>query len=393
MSISYSGIVGYGKPTLPSVESWGTNNNIIKDPPRSVFTRRRDKVGTNSMIVEEVETGSDRIAEVIMAYPRGVNPMVGVSYNGQGNAGIHSGQALLTRGQQAKLPYRVAMGGAFRPPVLAPVDLLPLSRMPRLITKVNCTINNPDFRKKLFCTAEKRTYRPVILNKSCEAKKTMNIKKPVEVIDRRNTNVRKNVLTLGVEAHKSNPSQGQRTAIGEMPNKSMKVSLGASALHLNHAQRQDTRNGINLDVKKSIGHTSGASALDLTRVQRRDTNGATNVDVGKSIGRTLISDVEAPKNGFRKSVSMANSTGSLRAIGSQLFTSAEATRTGIQRQSDAPSVVTSCRESCFAAKFEPVAAIRRVEQEKPQYKRVFGMGGVLAPNSGVYNTGLSGFSR
>ena len=30
--------------TLPSVEGWGTNLNILRDPPKAVWTRRRDKV-------------------------------------------------------------------------------------------------------------------------------------------------------------------------------------------------------------------------------------------------------------------------------------------------------------------------------------------------------------
>lgn len=71
MALSYSGIVGRGKFTLPSVESWSTNNNILKDPPRSIVAPRRDKVGANSMITQEVEMSRDRIAEAILAYPRG----------------------------------------------------------------------------------------------------------------------------------------------------------------------------------------------------------------------------------------------------------------------------------------------------------------------------------
>ena len=48
--LSYSGIVGYGKVTLPSVESWGTNMNILQDPPKSIVTRRIDRVGETSSI-------------------------------------------------------------------------------------------------------------------------------------------------------------------------------------------------------------------------------------------------------------------------------------------------------------------------------------------------------
>ena len=45
MSISYSGLSNYGKATLPSVDTWGTNMNILKDPPKSIQTRRIDRVG------------------------------------------------------------------------------------------------------------------------------------------------------------------------------------------------------------------------------------------------------------------------------------------------------------------------------------------------------------
>ena len=40
--LSYSGIINYGKATLPSVDSWGTNMNILKDPPKSITTRKID---------------------------------------------------------------------------------------------------------------------------------------------------------------------------------------------------------------------------------------------------------------------------------------------------------------------------------------------------------------
>ena len=155
MAFSYSGLTNYGKSSLPSVESWGTNNNILRDPPRSITTRRIDKVTENSFLTQELQESSDRIAEMIMAYPRGINPMVGVSYDNS-NGGIGRGQALLYRGQQAKLPYRVLDKGAFRPPILAPVDLLPLSRMPRNTTCINPTIFKPDFSKKISCTHEAR---------------------------------------------------------------------------------------------------------------------------------------------------------------------------------------------------------------------------------------------
>jgi hypothetical protein len=180
MAFSYSGLKTYGKVSLPSVESWGTNNNILKDPPRSITTRRIDKVSENSFFTQELQDSSDRIAEAISAYPRGINPMVGVSY-GNSNAGNLSGQALLYRGQQAKLPYRVMNAGAFRPPVLTPVDLLPLSRMPRNTTKINPIIFSPDFSKKITCSEEKRaltTRRPKVRDMTTSM--YFKIEKPAE---------------------------------------------------------------------------------------------------------------------------------------------------------------------------------------------------------------------
>ena len=83
MALSYSGIVNYGKVTLPSVESWGTNMNILKDPPKSVHTRKIDKVGETSAITTSIDESGDRFCEAINYYARGQNPMVSVSY-GQG---------------------------------------------------------------------------------------------------------------------------------------------------------------------------------------------------------------------------------------------------------------------------------------------------------------------
>lgn len=162
MSISYSGIVNYGKVMLPSVESWGSNNNILKDPPRSITTRRIDKVTDTVMIDQEIQESVDRVAESIRVYPRGANVMVGVSYDNFGsNGGNRIGQTLLYNGQQSKLPYRVAKDGEFRPPILTPVNLLPLSRLPRNNVTVDPVAYTADFTKKLVCPGTAKDYRSV----------------------------------------------------------------------------------------------------------------------------------------------------------------------------------------------------------------------------------------
>ena len=37
--LSYSALINNGKITLPSVTTWGTNMNILRDPPKSITTR------------------------------------------------------------------------------------------------------------------------------------------------------------------------------------------------------------------------------------------------------------------------------------------------------------------------------------------------------------------
>lgn len=124
--LSYSGLRTSAKVTLPSVEMWGTNMNILKDPPKSIHTRRIDKVGDTQSILEAQDESGDRICEMINVYARGVNPMVSVSYdNFSNNSG---GGGAFGNATHASLPYKVEN---VRPPVLRQEDLLPLSRLPR----------------------------------------------------------------------------------------------------------------------------------------------------------------------------------------------------------------------------------------------------------------------
>jgi hypothetical protein len=197
MAFSYSGMRNYGKASLPSVEDWGTNKNILRDPPKSITTRRRDKVSDTSFLTQEIQDSGDRMAGAIMAYPRGVNPMVGVSYgNARGN-------------QQAKLPYRIADHGAFRPPVLAPVDLLPLSRMPRNTTTIYETVYNPDYTKKLSCEPEKRAVKVDPLKTNAVSSFYMKVAKPVPVSTA--GNVRDIQAVSAQSALKYQPGKEQRS--------------------------------------------------------------------------------------------------------------------------------------------------------------------------------------
>lgn len=148
--LSYSGLVNYGVATLPSVDSWGTNMNILRDPPKSITTRRIDKVGQTSSITEMIDDSGNRACEAIQVYARGVNPCVSVSYSNAGNNGGQRSGGLQTGGvTQAKLPYTIIKDGAFRPPVRRQEDLLPLSRQPRVWTSAFSQPGFVDFSRKL----------------------------------------------------------------------------------------------------------------------------------------------------------------------------------------------------------------------------------------------------
>ena len=149
--LSYSGLINYGKSTLPSVDSWGTNMHIIKDPLKSITTRRKDRVGQTNSITDMIDEGGSRINEAISHYARGVNPSVSVSYSNNSNNGGQFSQGIVPMSggnKQAFLPYRVARDGAFRPPILRQENRLPLSRLPRGNTNAYTQPGQTDYSKR-----------------------------------------------------------------------------------------------------------------------------------------------------------------------------------------------------------------------------------------------------
>lgn len=170
--LSYSGISNYGKVTLPSVEAGLGSMNILRDPPKSIMTRRIDKVGETSSITEMIDLSENRACEAISTYARGVNPMVSVSYGNEGNnggqrvSGCGKGSYNLSIGN-GKLPYRIMDNGAFRPPILRQENLLPLSRLPRTNTAAFTKPGFVDFTKKLMCPGKEERYIKQKTLKAC----------------------------------------------------------------------------------------------------------------------------------------------------------------------------------------------------------------------------------
>jgi hypothetical protein len=166
---SYSALVNYGKATLPSVEGWNMSSNIIKDPPKSIHTRKVDKVGETSYLNSMIDESADRTCDSINYYARSTNPMVSVNYG--------QGQKLTNNGSNAYLPYRVARDGAFRPPIRRQEDLLPLSRMPRIWTSMQshpCNINYSQRAMNCGTAETTKEVKTQLLRASCEANKTLN---------------------------------------------------------------------------------------------------------------------------------------------------------------------------------------------------------------------------
>jgi len=174
--LSYSAITNRGKITLPSVDSWGTNMSIMKDPPKSITLRRKDKVGDNNDIIQMIDD-SDRSNDSIMRFARGVNPSVSVSYSNNGGSLQNYGN------QQAFLPYSINKDGDFHPFVHAPQDLLPLSRLPRNTVKVISNPALPHFTKELDNSRNQTvtsTVKQNIISSQVKTAKVYSLQKPFQ---------------------------------------------------------------------------------------------------------------------------------------------------------------------------------------------------------------------
>lgn len=141
--------------TLPSVEGYFTNMNIVKDPPKSIFTRRINKVGSDNKLMNTIRAGSDRLSENVQIYARGVNPFVSVRYSNLGTNNLGANHA------RASLPYKAFDNGAFYPPAIdgGLTSMLPLSRQNRLNT---------------LALANKSNLTVALNNARCEPQKTVH---------------------------------------------------------------------------------------------------------------------------------------------------------------------------------------------------------------------------
>ena len=180
--LSYSGLTSYGKVGIPSVESWGSSMNIMKDPPKSIYTKRKDKVGTTSHITQQIEDSGDRHNEAILKFARGINQFTDIEYSNNGS-NIGRDNKIVPGGViQSKLRNRIMKDGDFRPPIIAPQDLLPLSRPRRPNSSMVTNIDNVDFTQKPYSYEHKEKGREIKRDyniQSVAPTRTYNIQKTV----------------------------------------------------------------------------------------------------------------------------------------------------------------------------------------------------------------------
>lgn len=261
MAISYSGIKSYGKATLPSVEGGFGSMNIARDPPKSIHTRRIDKVGDTLELTSMIEEAPDRICEAIQVYARGINPSVSVSYGNVGNNGGTSGSIVTdcARGA-AKLPYRIMQDSVFRPPVMRQENLLPLSRMPRAWTSAFTQPGFADFSKKMLCpqSAEKtHEVRNTTLKQCVRPTAVYKLEKPIENFSVGHA-IQDNVIHVSANAGIRSMDRTQQEV--QVPTKNVYDNVLHARAQANYG---DTRNYVNNNQMDTDRYTHDVLVKDV----------------------------------------------------------------------------------------------------------------------------------
>lgn len=202
---SSSALRTYGVVTLPSVESI----NVVRDPPKSIHTRRIIRVGDDLSGEEygDIARVQQRTADSIMKFARGINPIRGaIGYSNTTQPIGLVGQASAGLG---KLPRRIMSynGPQFRPPkhALSAQRRIPMQPIIPAHCKVNPTATYyfsqlDDLAKQDFSNFLNET----VLKSSVDSR----IQLPYEVIVSNDPNVQSRVHSnpitrRDVHAHKS----------------------------------------------------------------------------------------------------------------------------------------------------------------------------------------------
>ena len=269
--LSYSVLTNHGKATLPSVDSWGTNNNILRDPPKSITTRRIDKVGETSSLTQMLDESGNRSCEAIQVYARGVNPSVSVSYSNYGNNGGGMTGSMTGLGannnRQAKLPYTIMKDGAFRAPIerLTQEFLMPLSRQNRTSTTAFTQPGFADFSRKLRTCGTSENTKEVYTNKLTTSVRPTAVYKVEKPLDRpsETKNAIQNTINNSVSSGTRTMDITERTVI--KPTKEIYNNpLHANALSNVNDNRHAIIDNNNMETSRYIQEIESSNVVSNT---------------------------------------------------------------------------------------------------------------------------------
>lgn len=243
--ISYDCLTTSRKFTLPSVESWGTNMNILQDPNKGIFTTRKDKVGDTQEVLLAQDASGDRIAENINVYARGVNPMVSVSYDNFGN---NAGTRSRFSRQSAHLPYKPER---IIPPMYRKEDLMPLSRQPREWFYAFTNPELPNVLQNMSCPEEKSSIESKKLNYKVQGNKQY-IKDLPQFVGSPVSEIQESFHTGMVNAQQSDSSRGTHQDIVEKNNSKIDNNKRVYEAFTNKTTGLDPGNQSSVNVEKNI---------------------------------------------------------------------------------------------------------------------------------------------
>lgn len=237
---------------LPKWKSYTLYNpelvHILREPPKAIHTRKKERI-SESDVQYMIRNDDTRINEGISWLPRGINPMVDVSYSNTGGGSKTTSIAQV----QASNPYKLSV---FRPPLQRQEDLLPLSRMKHPET---AAITNPGIRNGMMIHDVSEVFdKATTLNSIDPTKRsylsirptaTYNIDKPMEVFT--GGNVRQTRYTsvgtnVGADYRTIDDTWGLKN-YDEINNKKLRISQGTNPSTNGEYDRSD-----NIDINNFI---------------------------------------------------------------------------------------------------------------------------------------------
>ena len=311
--------------TLPSVESWGTNMNILRDPQKSITSRRVDKVGQNNTITELIDGSSDRICDSILVYARGVNPMSSVSYdNNSNNAGLariapgiggvfdqtQNNGNLFNGRTQASLPYKAMNGEAFRPLIKSQRELMALSRLPRTWFGTTSQPGFVDYSKSKYCPSKFRVIRDLLSATDVETNKSLKVEEPIKENYKMDQSINGKHINFGADAGTRSMDisnftrenidlyKGVNDTIIEAwaeTNKNIKGSQTLDGISINEKKYTHDFLNYSANTNNSVNHTQGLEDINMQTGKFIQDSLQYEQNAGYNPGYTIIGETAEPE--------------------------------------------------------------------------------------------------